>query len=104
MVILILEMAGDLAAFDIAPRMKPGARQHWRYERGAIPVSVLPRGCPHNDCADLFGVPLLNHAETTEFALDTVEVAVVVPVAGVEAVTANPVVRFHTFHDMNWER
>ena len=40
----------------------------------------------------LFGVPLLDHAEAPELALDAVEVAVVVGVAGGEAVAADAVV------------
>ena len=65
---------------------------------------------PLGNCAafaerrELFGVPLLDHAEATELALVAVEVAVVVGVAGDEAVAADAVVGLDPLDHMDRER
>ena len=52
---------------------------------------------------ELLGVPLLDHAEAAELALDAVEVAVVVGVAGDEAVAADAVVGLDALDDVHRE-
>ncbi len=51
----------------------------------------------------LFGVELLYHPEAPELALDTVEVAVVVGVAGDEAVAADTVAGLHPLDHVHRE-
>ena len=53
---------------------------------------------------ELFGVPLLDHAEAAELALFAVEVAVVVGVAGDEAVAADVVVGLDALDHMHRKR
>ena len=53
---------------------------------------------------ELFGVPLLDHAEAAELALLAVEVAVVVGVAGDEAVAADVVVGLDPLDHVHRER
>ena len=51
----------------------------------------------------LLGVPLLDHAEAAELALVAVEVAVVIGVAGDEAVAADVVVGLDALDDVHRE-
>ena len=53
---------------------------------------------------ELLGVPLLDHAEAAELALVAVEVAVVVGVAGDEAVAADVVVGLDALDHVHRER
>ena len=62
---------------------------------GSVPSPVERR--------ELLGVPLLDHAEAAELALLAVEVAVVVGVAGDEAVAADVVVGLDALDHMHRE-
>src|SRR5260370_41155573 len=84
--------------------MKPGAGHQWRDERGRIPVSILRRGCPGNDGADLFSVSLLYHPKAAKLALGPIVEAMMVGVVGDEVVAAHVVVRLHSLDDMHGER
>jgi hypothetical protein len=50
------------------------------------------------------GVDLLDHPEPAELALGSVEVSVVIDVAGEEAVAADPVIRLDRFDDLHGKR
>jgi hypothetical protein len=64
----------------------------------------LPAYCPSAKCGELLRVPLLDHAEAAEFALFAVEVAMVVGVAGDEAVAADVVVGVDTLDHVHRKR
>ena len=83
--------ARALRRVDERAGVEPGPGQHRRHVRGRVHVGRL-RGSTSPSAAELLGVPLLDHAEAAELALDAVEVAVVVGVAGDEPVAADPVV------------
>ena len=62
------------------------------------------RGCAAGgQNVEILGIPLLDHAEAAELALDAVVVTVVVGVAGHEVVAADVVVRLHPLDDVDRE-
>ena len=99
------EEVGDVVAAQVDAGVEPGL--------GAAPAArARPRRCwsasgnvpSAGERGELLGVPLLDHAEAAELALDAVEVAVVVGVAGDEAVAADAVVGLDPLDDMHRER
>ena len=73
----------------------------WEAASTLVAGGQLPLGVERGE---LLGVPLLDHAEAAELALDAVEVAVVVGVAGDEAVAADAVVGLDALDDVHGER
>ena len=82
--------------------MKPGLCVHRRHTGGSIPV-VARRELPVLQGADLLGIPLFHHPEAAKFALFAVEIAVVIGVAGDEAVVADVVIGLDPLDHMNRE-
>ena len=58
---------------------------------------------PLSEARELLRVPLLDHAEAAKLPLFTVEVAMVVGVAGDEAVTTDVIERLNTLYYMYWK-
>ncbi|MNL05681.1 hypothetical protein D3C87_1262920 [compost metagenome] len=77
---------------------------HRRHRIGRVLVVRPWKRAALGDGADLFGVPLIDAAETAKFALHSVEIAVVVGVAGDEAIAADVVIGFHAFDHMHRKR
>ena len=71
--------------------------------RGSIEIGGPRRSAAFAECVELLGVPLLDHAEAAELALDSVVVAVVVGVTGHEVVAADVVKGLHPLDDVDWE-
>ena len=99
-VVLIFEQQADACSLQICTGVKPGARQNWRQRRGLIDVDggiVAERG-------KCFAIPLLHHAEATEFTFHAIEVAVVIRVTGDKARPAQRVVDLDAIDDMHRKR
>jgi len=89
--------------------MKPSAGEHGRHMRGFVDVGVCPltpalSPVSGGEGGDLFGVALLDHAETAELALGAVEVAVMVGVAGDEAILADGIKGLDALDHVHRER
>ena len=84
--------------------MKPGLGVYRRHERRFVQIGVRGFDLLGGDVPDLFGVPLLHHAEAAKFALDAVEIAVVVGIAGDKAVAADAIVGLHALHHVDRKR
>ena len=68
--------------------------------RSGVEVSGLGKRAIASERREFLGIPLLDHAEATEFALLAVKIAVVVGVAGDEAIAADAVVGLDALNDM----
>ena len=84
--------------------VKPCLCPHRRNVGGGILVGRLRKSAGAGECRDFLGVPLVHSPEAAEFALDAVEISVVVGVAGDEPVATDVVVDLHPFDDMDRER
>src|SRR5215207_676145 len=74
------EVVTDLVAAKIYAGMKPGLRVNGRHERKRIEIACICKCFVVRHTADFFSVPLLNHAEATDFAISPVEITVMVSV------------------------
>jgi hypothetical protein len=99
-------MCGDVIPAEVDAGVEPGLGVHRRHVRGGVdvgrPLSPILRR--RGERGELLGVPLLHHAEAAELALLAVEVAVVVGVAGDEAVAADVVVGLDPLDHVHRER
>src|SRR5215831_13441320 len=93
-------MPRDLACLNESASVKPTARQYRRSPVNRVPIRIL--------CfwkirigAVLFGIPLFDHAESAEFALDAVKVTVVIGIRRHKPASADEVVGFGALDDMN---
>ena len=77
---------------------------HRRHVRCGVDVVACGQRAAGRERGELLGVPLLHHAEAAELALLAVEVAVVVGVAGDEAVAADVVVGLDPLDHVHRER
>ena len=96
------EIVGHATAADVDPGVEPRLGVYRRDVR--CDGEVACRNIATCEGRELLAIPLLDHAEAAEFTLLPVEVAVVVSVAGDEAVAADVVVRFEALDHMDWER
>ena len=92
-----------MIAAEVDAGVEPGLGVHRRDVRCGVDV-VAPATCAVGEGRELLGVPLLDHAEAAELALLAVEVAVVVGVAGDEAVAADVVVGLDALDHVHRER
>ena len=97
-------MEADKIFFQISSCVEPGLRLHRRHKRGLIEIACLRRGRIRGDRPNLFGIPLLNHPEAPELALNAIEVAVMVGITRDKAVAADAVIRLHPLDYMHRER
>ena len=97
------EEIGDMLASQIDAGMEPGLGEHRRHVGGGVHVRSCGQRAAARERGELFRVPLFHHAEATELALLAVEVAVVVGVAGDEAVAADVVVCLDALDHMHRE-
>jgi hypothetical protein len=96
------EVVGDVVAAEVDARVEPGFGVHRRYVRRG--GDVVCRDIAAGERRELLGVPLLDHAEAAELALLAVEVAVVVGVAGDEAIAADVVNGLDVLNHVHRER
>src|SRR5687768_97669 len=88
--VLIGIILGDRASLLKRPGVEPSARANGRRPRSVIPVGTL--SLRELSVGTMFlGIPLLYQAEPAKLTLMTIEVAVVVGVAGDEAAATDPV-------------
>ena len=83
--------------------MEPGARPDRRHVRRLVDVHSGGELGRLLERRELLGVPLLHEAEAAELALDSVEVAMAVGVAGDEPGATEPVVGLHPLDDVHRE-
>ena len=98
------EVVGDVLAAEVDAGVEPGLGVHRRHVRGGVDVGRRRELAARRERGELLGVPLLDHAEAAELALVAVEVAVVVGVAGDEAVAADVVVGLDALDHVHRER
>src|SRR5437762_1736816 len=84
---------------SVEPRLCP---DRWHKGR-CIEVGCLGGGRIIVDVANLLSICLLHHPKAAKLALDAVEVAVVIIVAGDKAVAADAVVGLHSLNTMDRE-
>ena len=84
--------------------MEPGLGMHWGYVGGSINVVTNGECVALTKGGDLFRIPLLHHTEAAKLALNAIEVAVVVGVAGGETIAADVVVGFNALDYMHRKR
>ncbi len=97
------EVVGNPFASQIDAGVKPGLGVHRRNMRSLIPVVAAGEFPGFGESADFFRIPLLHHAEAAKFSLLTVEITVVIGVAGDEAIAADVVIGFHPFDHVHRE-
>src|SRR5262249_43165430 len=99
----VSELAADLLAVRKDTWMEPGLGIHRWHVRGSADVRGIGEAVTGAERGVLLGVPLLDHAEATELALNAIEVAVVIGITGDEAVTAEAVEGVDAFDHVHWE-
>src|SRR5262245_9269763 len=82
--------------------MEPGSNAHWRNMR--LGIDVVCWNVAAGQGGELFRVPLLHHAEATKLAFLAIEAAMVVGVAGDEAVAADVIEGCHLLHNVHRKR
>ena len=98
------KVVGDVIAAEVDAGVEPGLGVHRRDVRCGGDVVCRGNALLSVKGGELLRVPLLHHAEAAELALLAVEVAVVVGVAGDEAVAADVVVGLDALDHMHRER
>ena len=103
-VVLLLEVLRDACLAEIGTGVKPGPGPYRRHVGGRVEIGGLREGATVGERCEFFRVPLVHPAKAAELALDPIVVAMVIGVAGDEAVAAHVVIRLHALDDMYGER
>ena len=101
LIVLMLELFGDLCPLDECPGVKPGLGDYGRDVRRSIEIHSLRKGPRCGDCAQFLGIRLLDHTEAAELAFDSIKVPMVIGIARNEAIAADVVVNFLPLDDVH---